>query len=532
MEYTNSFFRLFMSERGVMMRVYPAQNGGEKLNIDEVLEYLRQQKVEDFDIKVINDTINKATEVTDVRISTKTTYEIDEKMDVKITPDKMYAIVKFYAPSGNGDNLSEEEIIAELRDKKVTHGILDVIVKKHVDDPEYCKNMIIAKGIPAINGHDAEIEYKFNTDRKAKPRLNEDGTVDFHQLDNINHVKKGDVLAVLTPEDHGTPGTDVCGGVIPPVKVKRLVLKHGNNIELSEDKCEMYSMVDGHVILEGDRVFVSNNYDVGADVDTSTGDISYNGSVTVMGNVRTGFAIKAEGNVEVFGVVEGAEIEAGGDVILHRGIQGMSKGIIRAKGNVLSKFIESANVIADGYIETDSLLHSDISAKGDIYVRGKNGSIIGGNTRSSVLIEAATIGSPMGTTTVVEVGTDPAVKDRVNYLKQTISTKTDEKEKLDKVLLALRKKKELGILEEEKVPLIASTTKTVVMLDSEVKTMTKEYETLQGELETNKSAMIKVKKDIFPGTKVAISEDYILIHEKNCHCIYKKDRAEIKATPY
>ena len=532
MEYTNSFFRLFMSERGVMMRVYPAQNGGEKLNIDEVLEYLRQQKIEDFDIKVINDAINNAKEVTDVRITVKTSYEIDEKMDVKITPDKMYAVVKFYAPSGDGDNLSETEIYQELRDKKVTNGILDVMIKKHVEAPEYCKNMVIAKGKPAVNGQDAVIDYKFNVDRKAKPRLNEDGTVDFHQLDNINHVKKGELLAVLTPADPGTPGKDVCGNQIAPTTVKRMVLKYGNNIELSEDGLEMYSMVDGHVTLEGDRVFVSNNYNVPADVDTSTGDIDYRGSVTVMGNVRTGFTLKAEGNVEIFGVVEGATIEAGGDVILHRGIQGMSKGTIRAAGNVISKFIESANVIAEGYIETDSILHSDVSAKGDIYVRGKNGSIIGGNTRSSVLIEAATIGSPMGTTTAVEVGTDPAVKDRVNYLKQTISEKTEEKDKLDKVLLALRKKREMGTLEEEKVPLIASTTKTVIKLDSEIRIMTKEYESLLNELETNKAAKIKVIKDINPGTKVSISEDYILIHERLSHVMYKKDRGEIKAMPF
>ncbi len=528
MEYTNSFFKLSMSDSGVTMRVYPAQNGGEKLNIDEVLEYLKREKIEGVDIKAINAALN-AKEVTDVKISLARVYEIGERMDLKITPDRMYAIVRFYAPSDNGDRMSVGEIYEELRQKKVVNGIIDAAVKKYVENPEYCKSMVFAKGTPAINGHDAVIDYKFNINKKAKPRLNEDGTVNFHELDNISHVKKGDLLAVLTPANMGVAGEDVFGGHIAPVKVKKLILKHGNNIELSEDGLEMYSMVDGHVTLEDDRVFVSDNYNVGADVDTSTGDITYNGSVTVMGNVRTGFALKAEGNVEIFGVVEGAEIVAGGDVILHRGMQGMAKGSIKAGGNVISKFIESAKIVADGYIETDSVLHSEMSAKGDIYVRGRNGSIIGGNARSSTLIEAATIGSPMGTTTAVEVGTDPAVKDRVNYLKETISKKTEEKEKLDQVLLVLRKKKEMGVLEEEKIPLIASTTKTVIQLDSDIKIMTKEYESLMSELETNKAAVIKVKKDIFPGTKVSISEDYILIHEKNSHCMYKKERGEIKA---
>ena len=135
-------------------------------------------------------------------------------------------------------------------------------------------------------------------------------------------------------------------------------------------------------------ISVSNVYEVQADVDTSTGDIEYNGSVNVKGNVRTGFKIRAKGDVEISGVVEGALIIADGDVILHRGIQGMGRCQIIAKGNLVSRFIESAVVAVNGYIETDTILHSKITAKGDIFVRGKNGNIIGGNVRSTSLIEA------------------------------------------------------------------------------------------------------------------------------------------------
>ena len=139
-----------------------------------------------------------------------------------------------------------------------------------------------------------------------------------------------------------------------------MVLIHGKNIELTEDGLQLISLVDGHATLEGDRVFVSDNYDVPADVDNSTGDIEYNGSVTIKGNVRTGFSVHANGNVEIFGVVEGASIYADGDIILHRGIQGMGKGKLVCKGNLISKFIESADVSAEGYIETDTILHSNV----------------------------------------------------------------------------------------------------------------------------------------------------------------------------
>ena len=87
---------------------------------------------------------------------------------------------------------------------------------------------------------------------------------------------------------------------------------------------------------DGDKIFVSDVYDVPDDVDNSTGDIEFNGSVVVHGNVRTGFCIKCGGNIEVYGVVEGADLDAGGDIILHRGVQGMSRCQIHAVDVALS----------------------------------------------------------------------------------------------------------------------------------------------------------------------------------------------------
>lgn len=73
--------------------------------------------------------------------------------------------------------------------------------------------------------------------------------------------------------------------------------------------------MNGHVALVQDKVFVSDVLEV-ENVDTSTGDIEYEGSVLVNGNVLTNFSIKAQGHVEIRGVVEGARIEAGGDIII------------------------------------------------------------------------------------------------------------------------------------------------------------------------------------------------------------------------
>lgn len=532
MECRNSYFQLIIGEKDLSMKYYPPTGGGEVLTIDEIIMYLDEQGVKDYDIKVINDAIATAKEPTIIKISNEPILSAFGVMKVKVTPDKMYAIARFYPPNEGREGMAVEEIERDLSALRITNGILTDAIKQFVRKPEYCKNIVVAMGKKPVQGRKASIEYMFKTDKKAKPRLKEDGSVDFHQLDNISHVRKGDVLAVLTKEYLGESGKDIYGNEVRPARVDRLTLKYGKNIEITEDGLKLISQVDGHVSLEGDRVFVSDNFDVPADVDNSTGDIEYNGSVTVRGNVRTGFAIKAKGNIEILGVVEGANIYAEGDIILHRGIQGMSKGHLECKGNLISKFIESAEIKVDGYIETDTILHSNVSAKGDIYVRGKNGNIIGGKVRSTSLIEATRIGSTMGTLTEVEVGTDPTVSERIREIQDSINEKTEEKNKLDRLVGVLRKKQNAGTLESDKLTVLQNSTRNMIICDSEIKKLTEEYEKLTELIEANKNAIIKAKNDVFSGTKVVIAGDFILIHDDLTHVRFKKERGEIKSAPY
>lgn len=530
MQDKNGYFEIVNGDDSVTMRCYPPTGGGQPLKVEDVSNFLDRVGVKNYDIITINNLISRD-DICEEIISNETCFSFDESMEIMVTADKMQGIARFYPCSSDGSRMSKDEIIRTLNQGGIRYGILDKAIDNFIENPEYCKNILIAKGTNPTEGTDATIEYFFKTDKNAKPQLNEDGTVDFHHLNNISNVKVGQVLAALTPENPGVPGTSVLGEIVNPPKVKKLSLKYGKYIKISEDKLKIISEVDGHATLENEKVFVSNNYDVPADVDNSTGDISYNGSVTVKGNVRTGFSVEADGDVEVFGVVEGAKIVAGGNIILHRGIQGMGKSEIRTKGNIISKFIESADVIVDGYIETDTILNSNVSAKGDIYVRGKNASLIGGNVRSTTLIEAAVIGSPMGTSTSVEVGTDPAVRDRIKKLKESIENKKAENEKLQQILTVLRKKKDMGILEEEKLPMLSQLTKTILLNTTEINDAKEEMESTEKLLQENENARIRATKSIHQGTKVTVAGDYIYIHKEVIHSEFMRHRSEIKVVP-
>jgi len=72
-------------------------------------------------------------------------------------------------------------------------------------------------------------------------------------------------------------------------------------------------------------------------------------------------------DIEVRGIVEGAVVEAGGNLTLVRGVQGMSKAVLKCNCNMVARFLESVeNVSVGGNLETDTILHSKVEARGSV----------------------------------------------------------------------------------------------------------------------------------------------------------------------
>ena len=433
----SAYVKLSVRPNGTFLTLYPPVDGGRNLIIDEVETYLDKVILGGYEKVMVREELKKPLlAVRDVLIKQEQIPPVNETVIVYITGERLVARGRFYPPSEGGRLLDKEDIVSEMIRSGVKYGVAEANIADFLENRQYTDYVILAEATRQVEGSDAEITYFFNTDLTQKPRVNEDGSVDFHHLDMISTVSAGDLLAELKPAVQGKPGIDVCGGLLRPVKVKQRILRVGKNIKLSEDGLKAYSEVNGHATVEGEQIFVSNMYEVPANVDTSTGDIEYEGNVLVHGNVLAGFSIIAKGDIVVEGVVEGANLRAGGHIILKRGIQGMDRGVLHANGNVISRFIESATVEAGGYVSADAIMHSNVSAKGDVTVDGKKGFITGGVIRSGSMVSAKTIGSSMGTSTNIEVGIEPAIITEYHELGKEQENIKDEQEKNLQVLMA------------------------------------------------------------------------------------------------
>ena len=118
----------------------------------------------------------------------------------------------------------------------------------------------------------------------------------------------------------------------------------GRNYSLAGDELSVTAAMDGQPILKGKVIFVESVFIVQENVDYSVGNINFKGSVKVLGNVISGFSIKATDNIEIESVVEDRFRETGRDIFVKGGVLGANKGSIKAGRDIHMYFVENCYV--------------------------------------------------------------------------------------------------------------------------------------------------------------------------------------------
>lgn len=528
----NGYFRLVNQEGRSTLKLFPPTGEGKPVDVNDVVEYLTMKDYA-CDLPTLKRAVEGAEkEEQEINVGNETRFPERECYKLTIRPDKMQAYAKFYAASVGGEDMTAAEMVNDLEHRGIKCGILTEAIEGFFAKRNYCEEILVAAGRAPVQGKNAYIEYKFNTDKKAKPTLNEDGSVDFFHLNILNHCNKGDVLAILHPEEPGEPGESIFGERILPAEVKKETLKFGHNIDLSEDRTVLSAQVDGHVELVEGSVFVSDELVV-ENVDNSTGNIDYEGNVQINGNVATNFQVKAQGDIMVKGVVEGAQLTAGGNIIIARGMNGMGKGTLKADGNIVSKFLENVTAEAQGYVASESILHSRVTAGGEVNVDGRRGFITGGRVCATGSINVKTLGSEMGADTIVEVGADPKVKERIAQLQKQIGEDTKTLQTVQPILVSTKQKLAQGAkLNAEQIQYVQSLATVNQQKTEAIAAANKELEILQKQVGNPSETVIRVKGEVYPGTRICIGDVSMVVQKTTHYCRFIRERGDVKMAPF
>lgn len=494
----------------------------------EIENFLEKNNIIEADYPRIKDKLNKKSEdwfkvADNINLPSE-----DDKVEIEVSNDRLKAFINF-TPAKDGREINFEELKTLVAEKDIKYGVKENILKRILKRREPVKKEIFAEGKKAEAGKDGYLIYHFEEKENKVGTLREDGSMDFHNHNLINNVRRGEKIVTKVEAEAGKAGKDVYGEEISPPAPKEVKLPRAKNT-VKKDK-SIYAAKSGQIIRDNKKITINPVYLVRGDVDLKEGNIDFVGSVRVTGDLREGFKIKASGDVEIGGNVGAAEIESGGSVLIRKGFLGRNKGKITAEGDVNARFVENAAIEANNVRVHEAIMHSNVTAKDSVTVTGGKGLIVGGRIMAQHIIEANIFGSSLATKTYVEIGLEPELRKNLKAAREELENVEDNLDKVNKSVDLLKAMKEKGIkLAENKAEMFAKLKATKDELEIRSTELQEEIEDLEIELTASEKAVIKVNNCIFPGVQLLSTKDKMIIRNKISQCAFTEVNKELRQT--
>jgi len=422
-------------------------------------------------------------------------------------------------------NLPPEELSIDNR-RNLVIEVLEALKKAGVNfgvtlenlrgELEPGKPILIARGIPPVNGKDSIVKMYEVTE--PKPRIIEDGSVNFYDLDLIHQVKAGDWLGERTHPTPGIPGKSVFGTEIKAADGQYLPLRYDrNSVEMvrEEGKDVLYSLKTGAVHYVGDTIAVYDVLEIKGDIDFNTGNIDFSGYVTIKGGIEDNFTVKAKKDIEIMGeygigavdTIESTE----GSIYIRGGIAGQNRAKIICKKNLYVKYLADVDVICGGSVYVGFYIrNSNIKAK-QVIVDSPRGQIVGGLVEADIRVECADIGNRMETrTTIIVHGFNRSeMQSRLEELKNMIDE--SKKEHINLKLMLDKLKEEDSKTES---PLIQRTLQSLRAVQDGIRNLEQERLSIMNYLRTPGEGAVIVKRRIYPKVKIVIQNKTLELSEE------------------
>ncbi|MDV4149739.1 flagellar assembly protein A [Clostridium sp. AL.422] len=201
-------------------------------------------------------------------------------------------------------NISEEEIMLELKKAKIIYGINEENIKQIINSQEI-KNVLIAKGKTPKPPIEDEIKILFN--RTAKD-YEKNEKVDHRSFNTITSVKANEILAEIIKGEDGIDGINIFNDIIPSKPKKKSNFSAGNGTKLENNL--IISTIDGKPNFSKNKVWIEPVYVLNKDVTMSTGNIIFPANVEINGKVTEGMKVTSGESLVINGGVFSGEIEA------------------------------------------------------------------------------------------------------------------------------------------------------------------------------------------------------------------------------
>lgn len=292
------------------------------------------------------------------------------------------------------------------------------------------QEQVLLTGTPPVEPQDARLEWAkdfFSQELSVDP---DQGNVDYRERGNNLSVRDDQLLAILHPPQPGKAGEDVFGRILPARTPQNVKLRVAKNIKVDAIKGEYYSAIKGRLRFVNQILAVDNVYMIPGSVGLETGNISHPGALIVRKNIEAESRVETDGDIEVDGYIENAVVICGGNILVKGGIIGM-EGYIRAAGTIHAKFIQNAEIEAGGDVIVErGIDQSNVRTRGKVIVN--NGRIVGGHVLALQGVESDYIGTEANIVTTITSGEDFQLEELLEELEAQRQGYINMKDSIDK----------------------------------------------------------------------------------------------------
>lgn len=407
--------------------------------------------------------------------------------------------------------LPVEKVLDTLKQAKIVYGIHTEVLGRY-QEQGYLKKTLVAEGIPMIQGQHTRFVYLCQQSTELKPDLPEGTPVDHKVQNRFVSVHEGTPLMRKEPAVPGRAGKNIHGEALLPAEVKDLPLQTAPGSAISEtDPQVLIAIRPGQPIcmrqsVRVDPVLVldSVNYD--------TGHIDFKGSVHVKGDVAEGFQVKAQGDVLIEGTVEDAHIEAQNHIVIHGSVFGKSRALLKAGGNILVTYVQSATLECLGNLQVkNGLFFSHVKVLGSVVVGAQNGHgrLHGGEVWAGKDLTARIVGSEAETQTAIYLGEDPYLREQVKQLELELKHQQNHLQELLKAMIYLRTQgggeaDKLEQIQQERAALLPN----IQLMDHQIQQARENLKV------SRFHCRLRVSQKVYPGVSLRLMQVPRFVHEE------------------
>lgn len=355
-------------------------------------------------------------------------------IEITVARDEMSADLHLLAPQG-GQAATLGDILEALSAAGVAFGVDDGALRQ-ASESRTGLHVCIAHGKEPENGQNSLFESLIEDPPNRAPQVDENGFIDYRERGAIHTVQPDTPLMRRIPATQGVDGCTVRGRVLPgrPGRDIPFAANLAGAQPNPNDPDVLVATVAGQAVQVTAGMIVEPILKV-AEVNMASGNVHFDGTVHIKGDVLQGLLVKATGDIVVHGMVDGGKLEAGGNITVAGGI--IAHASVRANGSVSARFAQGVQIYAGTVIELhDMALDCQLESLNQILIgtqKPGRGRLIGGVTSTMMLLKVPILGALTSPVTKVVLGTNAELDAKYEALQECLAKQRQAEENLEKL---------------------------------------------------------------------------------------------------